>query len=396
VDHKQGNSVNRILKILLEVLVAVLLCAAALAEKDGKPASTSDKTLPEFVHAHGSDLVAGANSRKVVLRGVAFYTSTPSLPQDGDYEDVVAMHMNTVRLALPYRLFYDSAAPDTYKESAWRLLDAHVTLARKHRVWLILLLADVEGAQFVPVAGVPFDYRIWHDAPLQERFVRLWGAIAARYQQESQIAGYSLFAEPVVSRTVEDWATLANRALLEIRKTDRNHLVLVERIYGEHEVRREVSGEDLPPERAFFLLPDNNVAYEFYYFERDEFTHQFASWRPELRKPMRYPDPSFLIRYREVGGVSRSLALDKKYLAFYLHRQTEFGRKHKVPMFVWAFGAVRNCFESDKGGARWLKDVTDLFYAEKVNWTAWVYRNEEFGISENAAAKRVLADAAGR
>src|SRR5678816_3782089 len=101
------------------------------------------------------------------------------------------MNMNTVRLALRDRFFRDSAAPGRFKDSGWKLLDAHLALARKHGIYLILQLCGIEGAQFVPDRDSPFDYRIWKDPGLQENFVALWRAIAERYRDVPEIVGYS-------------------------------------------------------------------------------------------------------------------------------------------------------------------------------------------------------------
>ena len=347
----------------------------------------------QFVKTQGSRLVVGASNRDIFLRGVAFTSRGPTPPEDRDYEDVANMHMNTVRLPLEYNFFYEPSSPESYRESIWKWLDAHIRLARKHQLYLILQMSEIEGAQFVPTKNAPFDYRIWEDAQLQARFVRLWQAIASRYKDEPQIIGYSLFCEPVVSGTVEQWSDLANRVVQAIRQVDPHHIVFVERIYGENRVRREMSGVDLPPERSFFLVKDDNAVYEFYFFERDEYTHQFASWRTDVQKSVRYPDANMKISYKEEpGGLQEIFQLDKNYLKFYLRRQLEFGRKHNVPMFVWGFGLMRNCFSDNKGGATWLKDVVDLLDAEQLHWTFDPYRDREFaGPVDNPDVKRILA-----
>jgi len=101
-----------------------------------------------------------------------------------------------------------------------------------------------------------------------------------------------------------------------------------------------MSGVDLNPERSFFLIPDSNVVYQFYFFERDEYTHQHAPWREDRDADLRYPAPKFEIVYREaLNDRGRILLFDRNYLSFYLTRQLDFGRKHKMPMFVWDFGA---------------------------------------------------------
>lgn len=382
-DSARGPAIKHTALVTLVWSISFLLFGQTIEMR----ASTGN-----FVRVRGSTLTVGESNKELFLRGVVFVSSKVSPPDEKDYEDVARMKANTVRLALQYKFFYDSDSPDSYKESAWKWLDAHVSLARKHGIYLVLQLFSVEGAQFVPIKGVPFDYRIWEDTRLQDRFRKLWRAIAERYKEETQIVGYSLFCEPVVSGTVEQWSKLAARTVKEIREVDRNHILLVERIYGEHRVRREVSGIDLPPERAFFLVEDDNVVYEFYFFERDEYTHQFAPWRGDVQESIRYPDLTRKISYQEdPAGLRKTFAFNKEYLKFYLRRQTEFGRKHNVPMFVLGFGLLRGCFDDEKGGARWLEDVTGLFNAEHLHWTFLAYRDEDFAaVSDTSEARRIL------
>src|SRR5437667_81296 len=138
----------------------------------------------------------------------------------------------------------------------------------------------------------------------------------------------SLRAEPVESGTAQQWIDLANKAVSRIRSVDKNHVLFVERLYGEFGTRREMSGIDFSPERSFFLVPDRNVVYQFYFFERDEYTHQQAPWREDRDKNLRYPELSFEIVYREaLNDRGRVFRFNKQYLSFYLKRQLEFGRR---------------------------------------------------------------------
>ena len=353
---------------------------------------TTSRSTGDFIRTQDGKLIAGGVQDQVRLRGIAVYKSNRP-PSTGEYEELAGLNVNTVRLAFSYRHFYDQGMPNVYKQSAWNWIDAHVALARKHEMWLILQNCGVEGAQFVPVKGVPFDYSIWNDTDLQSRFVNLWRAIAERYRDEPQIVGYSLFCEPVVAESKAQWQDLAQRTIDEIRQVDRNHVIFVDRIYGEAQVRREVSGVDFAPDDAFFSVNDDNVVYEFYYFERDEYTHQFASWRADVQEARVYPDENWIIHYRENSGLERDLPFTRDYLEFYLRRQLEFGETQNAPMAVWGFGALKTCYRDDRGGLQWLNDVVDLFNETGVHWTLWGYYDKDFGINENKGAKGALRDA---
>ena len=320
--------------------------------------------------------------------------STSSDPLEKDYEEIARLKFNAVTVFLSYNRLYNAAQPEKYNGVGWKRLDQHLALARKYGLRMVLQMLSVEGAQFVPIKGEAFDYRIWVQPELQERFVNLWEQIARRYKDEPQILGYGVFAEPITSGTRQQWIDLANKAVARIRKIDSHHIIFVERLCGEFGTRREMSGLDLDPERAFFTVSDPNVVYQFYFFERDEYTHQHASWREDRGKDVPYPDPRFEIVYREsVNDRGRVFPFDKNYLKFYLERQLEFGTRHKVPMFVWSFGLTKNCFPG-QGGLDWLRDTIALFREHNVDWSFGPYRDEDSGVSDNSEALQVLSAAA--
>ena len=344
---------------------------------------------PKFIRVNGQRLL-GPDGGDFHIRAMGT-GSTSADPIEKDYENIARLKFNAVTVFLGYRRFYSEAEPAKTIDVGWKRLDEHLALARKHGLRVILQMLDVEGAQFVPNKGEGFDYRIWVQPELQERFIKLWEAIAERYKDEPQILGYGIFGEPVVAGTRQQWIDLANKTVARIRKIDKHHILFIERLYGEFGTRREMSGLDLSPERAFFVIADGNVVYQFYFFERDEYTHQHAPWREDRDQYLLYPEPRFEIVYREaVNDHGRVFRFDKSYLKFYLERQLEFGAQHKVPMFVWSFGLMKNCFQG-KGGLKWLEDTRSLFDDHNLDWSFAPYRDEDFGVSDNPKASEILS-----
>ena len=379
---------------LLSLAVATTNVALAfgLASSEPTPAS-SPVSSREYVRVAAQRLIA-ADDREFRIQAIGA-GSLSADPIEDDYKRIAQLKFNAVTVMLSYRRFYNEAKPGEYLESGWKRLDAHLALARKYGLYLILQMAGVEGAQFVPTKGEAFDYRVWVEPELQERFCRLWEAIATRYKNVPEVLGYGIFCEPVVAGTRQQWIDLASKAAARIRNIDKNHILFIERIYGEFGTRREMSGVDLNPERSFFLIPDSNVVYQFYFFERDEYTHQHAPWREDRDADRRYPAPQFDIVYREaLNDRGRILPFDKNYLSFYLRRQLDFGRKHKVPMFVWGFGLLKNCFH-EKGGLQWLQDTRELFDKYQLHWSYIAYHDDDFGINDHSDALRVLAPSGG-
>jgi hypothetical protein len=372
----------------LEDMIRIWTCVIALIAWDPGIAPAAD-LLRDFIRVDGERLVTpDGGDFRIQAIGAG---STGADAVEKDYAEIARLKFNAVTVMLGYRRFYTEDAPDKYIELGWKRLDEHLALARKYGLRVILQMLAVEGAQFVPSKGEAFDYRIWVQPELQERFLKLWEAIAGRYKDERQILGYGIFCEPVVSGTRQQWIDLANKAVTRIRNIDKNHILFIERLYGEFGTRREMSGLDLSPERAFFVVPDRNVVYQFYFFERDEYTHQHAPWREDRDFNLHYPEPRFEIVYREaINDRGRVFRFDKEYLNFYLKRQLEFGAKHKVPMFVWAFGLMKNCF-AGHGGLEWLRDTKSLFNDRHLSWSYAAYRDDDNGISDNEPAQKILA-----
>ena len=373
-------------------LAALSLVCFTLAFGQAEQNPLRSQPARDFIRVDGRRLVADAGGEfHIRAMGTG---STASDPLEKDYEEMARLKFNAVTVFLSYKRFYNEAEPDKYIDIGWKRLEQHLALARKYGLRVILQMLVIEGAQFVPSKGEAFDYRIWFQPELQERFLKLWEAIAQRYKDEPQIVGFGIFAEPVTAGTRQQWIDLANKTVARIRKIDNHHIIFVERLYGEFGTRREMAGLDLAPERAFFVVPDPNVVYQFYFFERDEYTHQHASWREDRNNSVRYPDPRFEIVYREaVNDRGRVFPFDKNYLKFYLARQLEFGAKHKVPMFVWSFGLMKNCFQG-QGGLEWLRDTTSLFREHNVDWSFGPYRDDDSGVSDNPEALQVLSAAA--
>jgi len=136
------------------------------------------------------------------------------------------------------------------------------------------------------------------------------------------------------------------------------------------------AGLDLAPERAFFVVPDPNVVYQFYFFERDEYTHQHAPWREDRDIGIHYPDPRFEIVYREaVNDRGRVFPFDKNYLKFYLQRQLEFGQEWREAFKVIFAAKVKK----DQGGVSRQPSFADPYLESLSRWLKEASRPEDRG-----------------
>lgn len=280
--------------------VALLLSACARSGGVGDvPPRPPLQPTAKVVHVAGTKLM-GPDGRELVLRGVAFGNrvwGNDRLPRthhdERDYERLATLGMNAVRFYVNYLTLESDDAPGVLREDGFKWLDDNIQWAKKNGIYLILNFHVPPGGYQSLGAGKA----LWRDPRMQERFVALWRAIAARYATEPTIAGYDLLNEPVVERSIEQWKTLAERSIKAIREVDPNHAIFVERV--------NAVGADWSEnkERNFFRVSDSNVVYEFHFYKPFHFTHQGAPWVEFAAATGRYPDERiaeaewFLVNY---------------------------------------------------------------------------------------------------
>lgn len=213
---------------------------------------------------------------EILLRGMAFGNLvwddrfSPELHHsEVDLERVSALGMNAIRFYMNYKTFEDDAAPYTYKNSGWEWIDKNIEWARKNGVFLILNMHVPQGGFQSRCEGDA----LWNEQENQSRLASLWKAIASRYKNEPQIAGYDLLNEPIPVESVTHWTNLAQRIIDSIRSVDQNHLIITERAialdcdYG-------YSDEN----NNYPQITEDNLMYTVHLYDPYSFTHQLLDW----------------------------------------------------------------------------------------------------------------------
>jgi endoglucanase len=71
---------------------------------------------------------------------------------------------------------------------------------------------------------------------------------------------------------------------------------------------------------------------------------------------------------------------DKKFVAQELDAYVAWGKRHKVPLFLGEWGAIRFAFDDDRGGLRWVADMLDLLRTRHLHFSYHSYHEDAFGI----------------
>lgn len=240
----------------------------------------------QFYSVQGTKIL-DADGKAIRLEGIAFGNevwSDNELPlthhSEVDYTRVKDMGMNMVRFYLNYKTFENDAAPYQYKQSGWDWIDQNIQWAQNNDILLLLNIHVPQGG----FQSLGNSDALWEQIEIQNRLAALWKAIAQRYKDETQIIGFGLVNEPVPTSDIVQWQQLAQRLTDEIRQADTNHIIFIEKaIY--------VKGKPETTDYNFPKINDNNVVYEFHFYNPFEYTHQLFSWT-NLGEGGKYPDES--------------------------------------------------------------------------------------------------------
>jgi endoglucanase len=240
-----------------------------------------------FVQRQGNKLYH--HNQEVLLRGMAFGNlvweddKAPNQHhKEVDLQRIARLGMNAIRFYMNYNTFESDTTPFQYKQSGWDWIDSNIVWARKNNIYLILNMHVPQGGFQSQCGGDA----LWTNPDNQTRVSALWKAIAERYKNEPQIAGYDLINEPTPSGSIDNWTNLAQRIIDSIRTVDQNHLIITERAIA--------LGCDYGYANEYNNYPqitEENLMYTVHLYDPYEFTHQLLDWA-DTGDGGKYPDPN--------------------------------------------------------------------------------------------------------
>ena len=265
-----------------------------------------------------------------------------------------SLGFNALRLPLNYRHFEKDSEPFVYLEEGFRRLDAALALCEKYGLYAILDLHAVQGWQNTDWhCDNPGRHSLlWSHGQFQERFTRLWQAIAERYASRPVVAMYDLMNEPIVnarygrfsSHYQPNWEVFnrVNKAGVEaIRQVDAKHIILL---------------------------------------EGDNFSNEFAGMEAPFADNLAYSSHNYISSgiFGKYPGLAGDVYWDnaKQREVFYNAEGTQFAQKHGVPLVISEFGSVYNGPKDEiPDRLRSLDDQLALFNEFGASWTIWTYKD---------------------
>ncbi len=263
---------------------------------------------------------------------------------DADAAFLAGIGINSVRIPVNYRHFEDDDRPFELKESGFAQLDRVVTLLARHGIRSIVDLHALPGRQNQhwhsdnPTHLAEF----WRHRHFQDRVVHLWEALADRYKDRPEVAGYNPINEPA-DPTGEVLPLVYERLERAIRAIDPRHVLFLD-------------GNKYSTDFSFLdgrAEPMENAVYT---------AHDYAL--PGITSATEYP------------GVTRGEFFDRAVVEQTFLRRTEYMRRTGTPIWIGEFGPV---YPTDRDPEPWryrlLRDQLEIYRDHGASWALWTYKD---------------------
>lgn len=295
-----------------------------------------------------------------------------SFIHEEDVKNVAEWGLDHIRLPIDYEVIDGIEGDGTCEGIIY--VDHMVEWCEKYGLNLILDMHRVPGYAF-------YDGEkncLFGNPEMEERFIRIWEAIATRYQRRVDTVAFELLNE-IVEETPERWNSLARRTVQAIRKITPLSKIVIGGIQWNS--AKTVKYLDAPY--------DENIVYNFHFYEPFLFTHQAASWIEEMPKEKR-TYPGSLEEYqnmsKKLGMWGSGLfdegitALDTKYLEHMMMEAVRPANERNAYLYCGEYGVINHA--PGESIVKWFGQIHEVFEHLNIGRAAWTYRSKSFGISD--------------
>jgi endoglucanase len=260
---------------------------------------------------------------------------------DDDAELLASLGLNSVRIPVNYRHFEDDAAPLELKEEGFARLDRVISILARHGLYSIIDLHALPGRQNEhwhsdnPTHIAQF----WQHRHFQDRVVHLWEALAERYSDRPEVAGYNPINEPS-DASGEVLPAFYRRLEKAVRAVDPRHVLFLDGNKYSSDFSVFAGSDPLP-----------NAVYT---------AHDYAL-------------PGIAGEATAYPGPVRGEYFDRGVVEETFLRRTQYMRETNTPIWVGEFGPVYPA--EDEWRYRLLTDQLDIYREHGASWALWTYKD---------------------
>ncbi len=292
---------------------------------------------------------------------------------EADFRRIKSWHFDHVRIPFDFNVIESETGERILKNCSY--LDRAIHWGRECGLNVVLDLHKAAGYDFNDF-GDSQKNNLFSNEEAQNRFLRLWDFVSARYAGEPHVA-FELLNEVADVEFIRPWNSLIVRTVEAIRKNAPESPI----IYGGVCWNSATFVKDLTPP------PAKNILYTFHLYEPLLFTHQRAGWVEALKDVPEIPyteDMEFYRRNsRALGYMGENIfradcqRMGVEFFESFLKEAIDTAQRQNVPLYCGEYGVIDRANPSET--VKWFRDVHKTFEKFDIGHALWNYKEMDFG-----------------
>lgn len=292
-----------------------------------------------------------------------------------DIERIATWGLDHVRLPIDYELI--ETEDGMYIEEGFKYIDNCLYWCKENGLNMILDLHKTAGYSFDEFKT---SSGFFENKYLQDRFITLWEELSKRYGKYENRLSFEILNEIVDPDVAVMWNSIAKRTIKVIRQ----HAPTIKILLG------GVRNNSVYSLKMLDLPYDENIIYNFHFYEPLIFTHQSAYWVDHMTADFKTAYPNEFEKYKseteeflpsENSELYDKITLNKIDIEFFevaFSEAIEIAEERNVALYCGEYGVI------DKADLpstlNWFSDINLTFEKYGIGRAAWTYKGKDFGI----------------
>lgn len=294
---------------------------------------------------------------------------------ESDIERIASWGLDHVRLPIDYELV--ETEDGKYIEEGFKYIDNCLDWCKKNGLNMILDLHKTAGYSFDEFET---STGFFENEKLQDRFIALWEALTNRYGKYDNRLSFELLNEIVAPEVAVIWNSIAKRTIKAIRQYAPTIKILI----------GGVRNNSVDSIKMLDMPYDENIVYNFHFYEPLIFTHQSAYWVKNMTADFRTTYPNEFAKFMsetekflpsEHGEILIKITqekIDKNFFEAAFSEAIQVAKERDIALYCGEYGVID---KADLASTiNWYLDINSTFAKYGIGRAAWTYKEKDFGI----------------
>lgn len=295
-----------------------------------------------------------------------------------DFKDISERNFDHIRVPVDYELFETKDC--VFIEENFKYISFAIETARKYGLNMVLDLHRTLGYSFDPFHN---EVGFFDSEEYQNNFYLIWEKFAQKFGSNSDMLAFEILNEVTNKEYCEKWNRISTECIKRIRKYAPDIRILLGGYYNN-------SVEAL---KDLCMPYDENIVYNFHFYEPLLFTHQGAYWIASMDQSFRCPFGMTFAEYDELSRKHLCQAYrnfdefestarpDESFFDTLLSEAVRVAEERNVALYCGEYGVIDR---ADKAEAiKWFDCFHKIMDKYGIGRAVWNYKEMDFEISKD-------------